>query len=98
MYSATCEDADGQPRQIIITVEAKKRRQRILPEQIIRQVKAAFSGTSVDTVVPLALVSAEGGIYVAEFVPIQRAQSDELETLYLAKEVLYKLRPPVKGI
>jgi hypothetical protein len=98
MYSATYIDSEGERRQLIITVEAKKRRQRILPDQIVRQVKAAFTETPVDLVVPLALVSAGGGIYVAEFVPIHRAQSAELESLELAKEVLYKLKPPVKGI
>jgi hypothetical protein len=98
MYSATYVDPEGAKRQLIITVEAKKRRQRILPEQIVRQVKAAFNETPVDMVVPLALVSAGGGIYVAEFLPILRAQSAELESLELAKEVLYKLKPPVKGI
>jgi hypothetical protein len=98
MYSATYVESDGEKRQLIITVEAKKRGQRILPEQIVRQVKAAFTETPVDLVVPLALVSAAGGIYVAEFVPIRRAQSAKLETLELAKEVLYKLKPPVKGI
>jgi hypothetical protein len=98
MYSATFIDSEGEKRQVIITVEAKKRRQRILPEQIVRQVKAAFTETPVDTVVPLALVSAGGGIYVAEFLPIRRAQSESLESLELAKEVLYKLKPAVKGI
>jgi hypothetical protein len=98
MYSATYLDAEGERHQLIITVEAKKRRQRILPEQIVRQVKAAFTETPVDVVVPLALVSAGGGIYVAEFSPIHRAQSKALESLDLAKEVLYRLKPPVKGI
>jgi len=52
----------------------------------------------IDMVVPLAIVSSGGGIYVAEFLPIRRAQSAELESLELAKEVLYKLKPPVNGI
>lgn len=98
MYSATYSDSAGEKRQLIITVEAKKRGQRILPEQIVRQVKAAFNETPVNLVVPLALVSAGGGIYIAEFAPVRREQSDELESLELAKEVLYKLKPPVKGI
>lgn len=98
MYSATYLDPEGEKRQLIVTVEAKKRRQRILPEQIVRQVKAAFNETPVDLVVPLALASAGGGIYVAEFAPVVREQSDDLESLELAKEVLYRLKPPVKGI
>ena len=98
MYSATYLDTEGEPHQMIITVEAKKRRQRILPEQIVRQVRAAFTETPVDVVVPLALVSAGGGIYVAEFSPIRRTQSEALESLTLAKEVLYRLKPAVRGI
>jgi hypothetical protein len=98
MYAATYLDSEGERRQLIVTVEAKKRRQRILPDQIVRQVKAAFNETPVGLVVPVALASAGGGIYVAEFVPVRREQSDRLESLELAKEVLYKLKPPVKGI
>ena len=98
MYAATYIDSEGRGQQLIITVEAKKRRQRILPDQIVRQVKAAFDETPVDLVVPLALVSAAGGIYAAEFKPVRREDAADLESLELAKEVLYRLKPPVKGI
>jgi hypothetical protein len=99
MYAATYVDAAGSSQQLIVTVEAKKRRQRILPDQIVRQVKAAFNAVpAVKLVVPLALVSAAGGIYVAEFEPVRRADSAKLDSLKIAKEVLYKLKPPVKGI
>jgi len=100
MYSAIYADESGQKRQMVITVEAKKRGQRILADQIVRQVKAAFNETPeiVGLVVPLALVSANGGIYLAEFIPTRRSESVELESLTLATEVLYKLEPPVKGI
>jgi hypothetical protein len=47
---------------------------------------------------PVALVSANGGIYVAEFKAIRREDSATLEGLELATEVLYELKPPVKGI
>jgi hypothetical protein len=80
MYAATYVDADGLRQQLIITVEAKKKRQRIL------------------LVVPLALVSVGGGIFVAEFSPVRRQDSAGLKSLEIAKEVLYKLKPPVKGI
>jgi hypothetical protein len=98
MYSATYIASDGGKHQLIVTVEAKKRGQRILPEQILQQVRAAFTETPVGLVVPLALVSAAGGIYVAEFSPITRDESQKLEALDLAKEVLYKLKPDVHGI
>jgi hypothetical protein len=98
MYAATYIDSEGEKQQLIVTVEAKKRRQRILPDQIVRQVKAAFNETPVNLVVPLALVSAGGGIYVAEFAPIRREDSTRLDSLDLTSEVLYRLKPPVKGI
>ncbi len=98
MYAATYLDAEGEKQQLIVTVEAKKRRQRILPDQIVRQVKAAFNETPVSLVVPVALVSAGNGIYVAEFNAVRREEAAELSGLELAKEVLYKLKPPVKGI
>ena len=100
LYTATYLDEAGEKCQLIVTVEAKKKRQRILPDQIVRQVKAAFNATpiDIDLVVPLAMASAGGGIYVAEFKPIRRQDSETLETLELAIEVLYKLKPPVKGI
>jgi hypothetical protein len=98
VYAATYEDEHAERRQLIITVEAKKRRQRILPEQIVRQVKAVFSATKADLVVPVALVSANGGIYMAEFKAVGREKSLSLENLEVASEILYKLRPPVKGI
>jgi hypothetical protein len=98
MYAATYKDEVGENHRLVITVEAKKRGQRILPDQIVRQVKAAFNETPVNLVAPVALVSSNGGIYVAEFKAIRREDSADLETLDLAKEVLYRLEPPVKGI
>lgn len=97
LYAARYLD-EGSEKALIITVEAKKRRQRILPDQIVRQVKAAFTETPVGLVVPIAMASTGGGIYVAEFMPIRRADADALESLEISKEVLYRLKPPVKGI
>ena len=66
MYAATYLDDARENKQLVITVEAKKRGQRILADQIVRQVKAAFNETpdTVGLVVPLALVSVGGGIYL----------------------------------
>ena len=97
LYAAKYLD-DGIEKPLIITVEAKKRRQRILPDQIVRQVKAAFNETPVDLVVPVAMASTGGGIYLAEFKPVTRQESAHLQSLELSKEVLYRLKPPVKGI
>ena len=97
LYAARYVDSEGE-KPLIITVEAKKRRQRILPDQIVRQVKAAFNETPVNLVVPIAMASTGGGIYVVEFNPVRREESAALQSLVLASEVLYKLKPAVKGI
>jgi len=35
---------------------------------------------------------------VAEFKPVRRDEREELNGLEIVKEVLYRLKPPVKGI
>ena len=97
LYSANILVNDGLVP-IIITCEAKRKTQRILQEQIIQQVKAAFNETRVDFVVPLAITSAPKGIYVAEFASVKRDDVDTLETLTLQSATLYELYPPVQGI
>lgn len=98
MYSAKYRDAAGLPQDMIITAEAKKRGQRILEEQVIQQVRAAFGATPVNLVVPIAMTSAEKGIYVAEFKAVRREELDQFHELELATETLYELVPAVKGI
>lgn len=60
--------------------------------------RAAFIETPVDLVIPTAMTSAAGGIYVAEFSSVRRADAPTLESLTLASRALYELAPPVKGI
>jgi hypothetical protein len=98
LYAATYRDAGNSLHQMVITVEGKKRNQRILEGQIVRQVKAAFKETKVNLVVPIAMVASGGGIYVAEFKAVRRDEIKALDCLELASEILYKLHPPVKGI
>lgn len=98
LYAATYCDPDLGLQQLVITVEGKKRNQRILDGQIVRQVKAAFQETPVNLVVPIAMVASTGGIYIAEFTAVHRDEVPTLDTLKLASEVLYRLQPPVKGI
>jgi hypothetical protein len=98
MYSATYLDEAGELRQMIITAEAKKRRQRILEEQVIQQVRAAFHGTKTEVVVPIAMTAAGGGIYIAEFKMVRRSELADFEMLELQSEALYELTPNVKGI
>lgn len=113
LYSAMLRNPDGTTERILVTAEAKKRSQRILEEQVVQQVKAAFKitepasgrsrageeiGPPVDLVVPVAMTSAANGIYVAEFKPVRRAEADTFEALELVAEALYELVPTVKGI
>lgn len=98
MYSATRLGEHEESEVIIVTVEAKKFGQRILVEQIIQQVRAAFTVAGVDFVVPIAMTGAPGGIYVAEFFGVHRDEAEKLEMLQLNSEMLYELEPPVIGI
>ena len=98
MYSAMFRKPDGSLEQMIITAEAKKRSQRILEEQVIQQVKAAFKETKADFIVPIALTAAENGIYVAEFKGVERSKLSGFDTLELESEALYELVPRVPGI
>ncbi len=98
LFSANYRCADGQLKSLIITAEAKKKRQRILEEQIMQQVRAAFNETSVDMVVPIAMTSVENGIYVAEFNAVKRHELSNFDKLSLSTEVFYELMPHVKGI
>lgn len=98
MYAATREMEDGGREELIITAEAKKRGQRILEDQVKRQVEAAFKETPVDLVVPIAMTVADNGVYIAEFVGVRRPELENFDTLELAAEGLYELVPPVPGI
>ena len=98
LYSAVVQNEEGQS-QILITTEAKRRGQRILAGQVMQQVHAAFAiGPDYDTVVPLAMTSAEGGVYVAEFKAVHRSAITEFASLELETEAYYRFVPPVPGI
>lgn len=97
LYAAKYVD-QGVVRDMIITVEAKKKRQRILVEQVMQQVRAAFNETKVDLVVPIALTAVTGGVYIAEFKGVHRGQLTQFNDLELETEAMYELTPPVAGI
>jgi hypothetical protein len=113
LYSAVLRHAGGEAERVLITAEAKKRNQRILEEQVVQQVKAAFKiteppsakakasqsgGPPVDCIIPVAMTAASTGIYVAEFKPVRRKDVSSFDALELVREALYELVPPVKGI
>lgn len=98
LFSATYVDEHGEMQRMIITAEAKKRNQRILEEQVIQQVKAAFNETKVDFVVPIAMTAADTGIYIAEFKGVRRGELPAFNALELEQEALYELKPRVQGV
>ncbi|MDR5855858.1 hypothetical protein P9239_18580 [Caballeronia sp. LZ062] len=98
LFAASYVDENGDVQQLIITAEAKKKNQRILEEQVIQQVKAAFSETNTDLVVPIAMTSVASGIYIAEFKAVRRDELADFTALELAEEASYELCPSVKGI
>jgi hypothetical protein len=87
-------------REVIICCEAKGRKDDIIPDQILGQVKAAFKmGIEQDTVIPLAVKAiAPSEIWLVEFQPVDRAQLSTLAALTVATSAIYHLVPPVKGI
>jgi hypothetical protein len=103
LYSGVYEDDGGRRHALVITTEAKKRGQRILEGQVVRQVQAAFDETPVDLVVPTAMAvvdldTGESGIYFVEFERVRRGEQIGLESLTVCERAVYVLRPAVKGI
>lgn len=87
------------PESIIVTCEAKHYKDPIIPTQIINQVQAAFTETSVSIVVPIGLRALRNvGFYLTEFEAVRREDASSLNQLSLAADAIYELRPPVKGI
>jgi hypothetical protein len=100
LYLAKCNPSVSDPKgSVLITVEAKQGNQRILTEQIARQVKAAFESTSNDLIVPTAIAAIRGkGMYVVEFKAVHRAESEAFEAPAFHREAMFILQPSVQGI
>lgn len=98
LFAATYLDHDNKQHRLVITAEAKKKNQRILEEQVMQQVFAAFQETTVNLVVPIVLTAVTGGIYLGEFKAIKREELHNFKELTLETDRLYDLLPAVKGI
>lgn len=98
LFAATYLDGERKAHRLVITAEAKKKNQRILEEQVMQQVRAAFQETSVNLVVPIALTAVAGGIYLAEFKAVKRDELNSFDELTMETERLYELLPAVQGI
>ena len=99
LYRVLYLGADGAQKNALITVEAKQGNQRILTEQIKRQVIAAFEATDTDLVVPLAIAAVRGeGIFVVEFEAVNRSELEEFDAPIFYRDAMFTLQPPVSGI
>ena len=89
------------PREAIITCEAKGLADDIIPDQVLAQVKAAFTmeGLTQDKIVPLAAKAvAPSTIHVVQFSSVSRKEAPLLSALSVQSDALYRLVPPVPGI
>jgi len=99
LFRALHEEIDGKQSDVIITVEAKQGNQRILTEQIGRQVLAAFESTDTDLVIPVAIAAIKNkGIYVVEFAAVTRATLSNFSAPKFHRDAMFVLQPRVKGI
>jgi len=95
------EDETGNLREAIVTCEAKRGRDDILENQILSQAKAPFRMRQVDqnVVVPVAVKClAPSRIHLVEFNELDRESFEEVDSLVIASDSVYEIRPPVPGI
>lgn len=101
IFLAHEETAPGEFQEIIITCEAKAGRDDILEDQILRQAKAPFKKKQVTQghVIPIAVKCvAPSKIFVVEFLALDRKTYETVNTLTIASDSLFEIKPPVPGI
>lgn len=100
---------DGKLVRALVTCEAKQNRDRILKDQIVQQVTAAYHmvksrGLDIDLVIPVAIkaVPPNGEVFVVEFdhwLPAEAECAEEdRKSLEVACSATYRLVPPVIGV
>ncbi|MBL0845114.1 hypothetical protein [Pseudomonas mediterranea] len=99
LFRALHAAPDGSHSEVLITVEAKQGNQRILTEQIGRQVIAAFESTATERVIPVAIAAIKSrGIYVVEFAAVTRDTLSQFKAPTFHRDAIFMLQPRVKGI
>ncbi len=97
---------------ILITVEAKGRKDDILQIQVVAQVNAVMRMKSIQKnraaiagdagnfyILPMAMkVIEESVVYIAEYEPVKYAKNGRITSVSLAQESLCQIMPPVEGI
>jgi hypothetical protein len=98
LFLAICRD-EAQERRVLVTCEAKQARERILEQQIIEQISAAFDTAEVDGVAAVGLRAVQGeGFYLVEFKEATKSNFSRTAQLTPVREIVYALKPPLKGI
>lgn len=104
LYLATQQIGAGSS-ELIVCCEAKGRRDDILEDQIMAQVRAVFSTREIvqDTVIPMAVKALRprqdhSEVHVIEFDAVSRSEVSALTSLTVASEAVFELHPPVPGI
>lgn len=101
LYLAIEHQDEGKQVEIIVSCEAKGKRDDILEGQIASQVRAVFrmSGVRQSLVIPVAVKAfAKSKVHVIEFEAVQREEATSTLLLAVASEAVYELVPAVPGI
>lgn len=101
LFLAIEESGPGATREVIVSCEAKGRRDDILEDQVLRQVQAVFrmAGVTQDLALPIVVKTlGPSEIHVVEFEAVSRKDAEDLKSLVVASEAVYELVPPVPGI
>ena len=101
LFLAIEETADGGTRELIVSCEAKGRRDDILEDQVLRQVAAVLgmSGVTQSMVLPIVIKAlGPSEVHVIEFDAISRSDADAQQSLSVASEARYQFVPSVPGI
>jgi hypothetical protein len=101
LFLAIEETGTGGTREIIVSCEAKGRRDDILEDQVMRQVQAVFGipGITQDAVIPVVVKAiGRSRVHFVEFEAVSRASATDLQALAVASEAVYEFVPPIPGI
>jgi len=98
LFLAICRDGTHE-RRVLVTCEAKQARERILEQQIIEQISAALDIKDIDGVVAVGIRAIRGvGFYLVEFAEAKKSTFIRTAQLVSVREIVYILKPSLKGI
>lgn len=101
LFLAVEDIGGGKTQELIVSCEAKGRKDDILHDQIVAQVKAVarMKGVTQELILPLAVKAIlPSEVYLIEFQAIRRDEAEDIEALTIASSAVYRLVPTVPGI